>query len=296
MVNIRKKICIDFFKSMILLICSYQMDINKNYNSLLTYKKMLEYLNSYKVEPNIIEYVKINNFIDDGKIIYLTNRADSECMIFHNDTYCNLVFIGTQVNFNDKMSLCKDLWTDICLGLKPIDKKHKNTLMHSKYIDNMNNDDLIKTIIKTISKLNYKKINICGHSMGCGLGMYTSIILTKKFPNIKFNLMTIESPKIGNYKLKKYIDKIQNLNHFDMLNNHDFAAIFPYYNGYEHIANKTYVFYNNGDIELYKNFNKKMSIFSNYSIYDHFTQSVIKNLHKHLITHEDKITCENKTI
>ena len=279
----KKNINYTLFNSLILLICGYEMDKNINYKTTLDNNKVCKHLKSYKVDDEIITYVKKKlNFC--GDIYYFRNDADSECMIYHTNEECYLVFIGTQFSLNDKMSLCKDLWTDICLGLKSIDFLDSKIKMHSKYIDNMNNGDLLKNIICTVEKLNFKKIYICGHSMGCGLGLYTSLVLTKKFPDIKFNLITIDSPKIGNLKLNKYVKKINNFDHFDLVNNKDIIPLFPFiYHDYLHIAHKTHMINNDGIINVCKNLNSKITIFTNNSIKDHFTNNIIRNIYKSLI-------------
>jgi hypothetical protein len=274
------------FTSLILLICSYQMDTNKNYLTRLDNDKVSEYLRKFNLNEEIIKYVK-RNYDFNGKIIYLRNNVDSECMVFYTKKECELVFIGTQFDLKDITSLCKDIWTDICLGLESVDSDLLDSAikMHSKYITNMNNGTLLNDIIKIIKKLNFKKINICGHSMGCGLGLYASIILTIKFPNVKFNLITFDSPKIGNDKLNNYVKKIKNLDHLDIINNNDVIPLFPFiYPNYLHIAKKTYILNNDGDINVCKDSNKQITIFTNHSINDHFTLTIIKNVYKCIIS------------
>ena len=269
---------------LILLICGYQMDINKNYKTFLDNDMVLEYLKNYKADDEIIKYVK-EKFNFNGKIIYLRNFANAECMIYYNDNECYLVFIGTQFNFNDKVSMCKDLWTDICLGLSSIDFLNPKIKMHSKYICNMNDKNLMSRISKYVEKLGFKNITICGHSMGCGLGMYTSIVLTRQFTNKKFNLITFDSPKIGNEELNKYVKQINNLNQLDIVNNKDIIPLFPFiFPNYLHIANKTLILQTDGNVEICKNLNKKINIFTNNSINDHFTNNILSNVYKCIIS------------
>ena len=142
------------------------MDKNVNYETNLDNSIVSKYLKK-KVEKKIIKYIN-TNYDFTYKVIYLRNKADAECMICYNHNDCYLVFIGTQMSLDDKMSLFKDLWTDICLGLEPIDFLNPKIKIHSKYIDNMKCDNLLGEIEKIIHKLGFNKINICGHSMGCG--------------------------------------------------------------------------------------------------------------------------------
>lgn len=267
-----------FFISSILIYCGYQMDRNKNYKSILNNQKVLNLLNT-SVDDTIIKFIN-ENYNFSGKIIYLRNNADSECMIWYNKTECYLVFIGTQMDTNDKMSLVKDLWTYICLGLKSIDFLSDKIKIHSKYMDNMRNENLIEEIKKIVCKLKFKKINICGHSMGCGLGLYTALELTNKFKDIEFNLITLDSPKIGNNYLYKFVKKIDNLTHIDLVNGKDIVPMFPLiYPNYLHIAHKTCIINKDGTVDICKNLNDKINFYNNHSIKDHFTYNIIKNLY-----------------
>lgn len=277
--NLNKKEIINMmFISSILIKCGYEMDKNINYKTKLTNSIVTKHLNN-QIDDEIIKYIekKINL---SGKIIYLRNSADSECMIYHNHKECYLIFIGTQIDLNDKISLCKDIWTDICLGLESIDFLDPQIKIHSKYTSNMKCDNLIDDIVKFISKNNFKQINICGHSMGCGLGLYTGLVLTEKFTDKYFNLITLDSPKIGNYKLNKYVKKIKNLSHFDLINGNDIVPLYPFiYPEYLHISSKnTYIANVNGDFITCKKPNK-LNIFTNHSIEDHYTINIITGLY-----------------
>ena len=267
-----------FFISSILIFCGYKMDINKNYKTTLDNKKINNLLKK-SINENIIKFIN-ENYDLSGKIIYLRNNADAECMIWYNKTECYLVFIGTQMSLDDKMSLLKDMWTNICLGLESVDFLAHKIKIHSKYIDNMKNDNLIEKIKKIVSNFKFKKINICGHSMGCGLGLYTALELTNKFVDIKFNLITLASPKIGNYHLDIFVKKIDNLTHIDLINGSDIVPLYPFiYPDYSHIAYKTCIINKDGTVNIYKNPNDKINIFNNHSIKDHHTYNIIINLY-----------------
>lgn len=276
--NLSKKEIINMmFISSILIKCGYKMDININYKTIFNNLIMYKHLNT-EIDDEIIKYVEKNiNF--SGKILYLRNKADSECMIYYNHKVCHLVFIGTQIDFNDKMSLCKDIWTDICLGLETIDFLDSQIKIHSKYISNMKCDNLIDDIIKFIKKSNFTQINICGHSMGCGLGLYTTLVLAHKFTNKYFNLITLDSPKIGNDKLNKYVKKIKNLSHFGLINGNDIVPLYPFmYPEYLYIGSNTFITNDNGDFKICKKPNK-LNIFTNHSIKDHSTNNIITKLY-----------------
>lgn len=141
-------------------------------------------------------------------------------------------------------------------------------------------EGLLNRIEKIVSKFKYNKINICGHSMGCGLGLYTSIVLAHKFNDKSFNLITLDSPKIGNYNLNKYVKKVKNLKHIDLINNKDIVPLFPFfYPNYLHISSKTYITDREGNIKICDKTNE-LNIFTNHSVKDHYTSSIITNIYK----------------
>ena len=268
----------EMFISSILISCAYKMDKNINYKTFLNNSIVSKYLKN-NIDNKVIKYIN-DKFDFSYKVIYLRNEADAECMICYNKDNCYLVFIGTQLSLDDKMSLYKDLLTDICLGLESIDFLNCKIKIHSKYIDNMKCDNLLNRIEKIINKLKFNEINICGHSMGCGLGLYTSIALAHKFNDIYFNLITLDSPKIGNYSLNKYVKKVKNLKHIDLINNKDIVPLFPFiYPEYLHISSKTYITDKEGNIKICDKINE-LNIFTNYSVKDHFTNNIITNIYK----------------
>ena len=268
-----------FLQCSALLICSYLLDINKNYKTYLTTDKIKKCLESYKVENEIINYIN-SKYNLTGKVYYLRNSADSECMILFNGTILYLVFCGTQVS--DIVSFFKDIITDVNLGIENISAFGKNVGIHHTYIKNMNNDNLIGQIEKIVSNHLHMDIVICGHSMGCGLALYTSLVLEKKFSTIKLKLITIDAPKIGNDGLKKYLNNVSNIKYYDTINNNDFAPCFPFiYPNYCRIANKTYLFNNNSIVKIKKNISR--NIFLNHSITEHFMNNIIKNIYDVLI-------------
>lgn len=268
------------FISSILIYCGYEMDRNINYKTILNNSIVFKHLEN-GIDKKILKFID-KNYDFTGKVIYLRNNADSECMIWYNKTDCWLVFIGTQIRWNDKMSLCKDMITNICLGLESIDFINSKVKIHSKYISNMKCDNLLGKIEKIIDKLGFDKINICAHSMGCGLGLYAGISLTDKFKNKHFNLITLGAPKIGNKYLNKYIKHISNLTHIDFINGKDIIPLFPFiYPNYLHISSKTLIADKDGDIDTCKKPNE-LNIFTNYSINDHITTNTLINVYKYI--------------
>lgn len=271
-----------FFKSIILLICSYQLDINKNYKSYLSNKKIKKCLKAYNVRSDIIHEIYLKYDLS-GKFYYLRNEVDSECMILVRKKKLYLIFCGTQFDFNDKTSLIKDIITDISLGIDIIKEfgKDENIGIHRAYKSNMHNENLIGRVQNIVKKYLNHKVILCSHSMGCGLSTYTSMILAKEYPEKNFDLVLISAPKIGNENLSKYVENTKNIKLYNMINNKEIIPLFPFYPlfpSYKNIGHKTYKYNSDGTMETLDVIAN--NIFKMYSITDHFANNIITNLHK----------------
>jgi len=271
-----------FFKCIILLICSYQLDINKNYKTFLTNEKIKKCLQYYQVKNDIIFYT-YSNYDLSGSVYYLRNTVDSECMIVISKKTLYLVFCGTQFDLNDKVSLVKDIITDINLGIEIVQEFGTNIGIHNTYKKNLHCENLIGRIEKIVSRHLDLNIVICGHSMGCGLSVYCSMVLAKKFSNINFNLVLISAPKLGNINLNKYIENTKNLILCSMINNNEIVPLFPFYPlfpSYTNIGNKTYKYNSNGTCEIIEKISN--NVFKMCSVKDHFTNSIIENIYNNI--------------
>jgi len=276
----------NLFISSILLLCCYKADINKNYKFHLSSKKIIEYLKSDDIDDDVIKYIE-KNFISklEGKVNYLRNTADSECMCLQTKENIYLVFCGTQFYLSDICSLIKDLYTDLSLGLEELCflKNKPSIKIHSKYQENMLNEKLIDRICKIIKKSKSDSVNISGHSMGCGLALYTSLYLSKKIPHKLYNLFTLDAPKLGNCGLNKYVRKNKNIRHFDMINGNDFVPLYPFiYPNYEHVYNNIILIDKYGNAKKTKKFSR--NLFTSHSVSDHYNANILQNLYKILNT------------
>ena len=271
------------FISAILLICCGKLDINKNYKFYLSSKKIKKCLNSSGLEQCVIDYAK-KNFINElkGDVNYLRNDADSECMCLETKSNLYLVFCGTQIKMSDPVSLIKDLYTDLSLGLEQLNfllPAKPSVKIHSKYQENMWNQKLIKRIERIVKSSRFDKIMICGHSMGCGLALYTSLYLSNRIPYKKYDLYTLDAPKLGNYQLNKFVRKIKNINHIDMINGNDVFPSYPFiYPNYCHIFTDIILIGNDGSAWTTNKFSR--NIIESHSIKDHYCTTILKYIYK----------------
>lgn len=279
----------NLFISAILLICCSALDTNNNYKMYLGVDKIIECLKSNGVDGQVIEYAKENCINGlEGRVNYLRNNADSECMCLKTEETLYLVFCGTQFTLKDPISLIKDLYTDLSLGLKPLNflkstKSKSSIQIHSKYQENMQEQNLIKKIYKIVNSVEtHKKIVICGHSMGCGLALYTALYLSNKNKYRKFDLFTLDAPKLGNDGLNRYLGKNKNINHVDMINGNDVIPLYPFiYPNYTHIFKQIVLVRACGQVKLTKKFST--NILDSHSINDHYCCTILKYLHEVLI-------------
>jgi hypothetical protein len=88
-------------------------------------------------------------------------------------------------------------------------------------------------------------------------------------------------------ELQKYFKNTKNIKHLDMINNKEVIPLFPFiYPGYSHIANQTYIIKSDGTFEITKKYSS--NILNSYSIYDHFTNNIAKNLYLCIIKFSNK--------
>ena len=280
---VKKKTSKLFLKIIILLLCAYQLDINKNHVSKLSNNKICSLLEINKIDNNIIKY-GISEFNLEGFFYYYRNKADTECMILINKKEINVIFIGTETT-NGLESLIKDFITDFNLGILTIDIDVNNVGIHKPYKKNMEQSNFIYKIINIILKYNNKKLIISGHSAGCGGAVYLSIILNEKYNyKKKLKLVLISSPKLGNKNLAKYIENNDNIKLYTMINNYELPPLFPFYPffpSYSNVGNKIYRYKNDGTCEILKSMPANFFIYS--SIKDHLCISSIKNVFTNII-------------
>lgn len=285
-----------FFISMILIICSYHMDIGKNHKFQLTNTIINACLKKSKVDDQILEYINTNlkNYDLNGYVNYYTNQADTECMCVKTTDKIYLVFCGTQIGYGSPSSALKDLYSDIVLGLKPISFiQNQNVKIHNKYQTNMLNDNLVKKICKKVMK-NYKthQIIVCGHSLGCGVGLYTTLYLEHKLnTNATIEFISIDAPKIGNELLGKYISKNKYIKQYDMINNNDVVPNYPlFYPSYTHVSqnNDVYLIKPDESYSVVKCDNVVGVLVKSHSVSDHYCLNILRNLYNQiLIEHRD---------
>ena len=115
--------------------------------------------------------------------------------------------------------------------------------VHRGYLNNLLNIiDLpeFEYIKKCIDKNNIKNVLITGHSSGAAKGILIAHYLAKKFPKIKFTVVSFGSPKIGDSNFYKNIDSLRNLNIISINFNDDFVHYLGFGTNNAHIQLNIY--------------------------------------------------------
>ena len=146
---------------------------------------------------------------------------------------------------------------------------------------NNNYDKIKKSLLNLIQKYPDNQIIITGHSLGAALSILFGYMISDEIKKINIKVVSFASPRVGNYYFKKNFDKILNLNHYRVTNNHDIVTAAPMLD-YMHVGKNIHLCDNN--YEYYDNYNYnrwwKYSLFNCWSISDHNIDLYYKNLEK----------------
>lgn len=263
---------ITFLKYIVLCEFLYHYNIkNKSNHDFQISKEMI-----LSTIPNSNKNIILNKIMNlkiifDDKIHYCMNSKGLESFIYLDISTSELyiIFNSTEVDFT--MDFVKDITNCLKMKKKTIGTD-KKILVHSGYYNLLYEENFINNIFRHIEEKNFVNVNIIGHSAGGGMATILSYILLKKYPNIKINLNTFGSIRVGNKNFIDYLAKSKNIIITTIINNHDFAPLFcPNYNHFDKIItitnNKTIV---NDTI---------ISIRNNYSITNHYFINYYTNLY-----------------
>tara|TARA_B100000925_G_C22006532_1_gene473951 strand:- start:143 stop:976 length:834 start_codon:yes stop_codon:yes gene_type:complete len=252
----------------------WTIDKIKNLENFLTNNKNNSNLSKSDIE--ILNEIKERS--KDGEIIkFFTNKADLQCAITKNsnEKRYTLVFRGTE-----------SLW-DWIYNLIVFKKKLRdNIYIHRGFYKQLtynNTFDNIKNNIKKEIHINPDyNWYICGHSLGGALASISSYLLSYEFKYIKWTVITLASPRVGNKHFKESFESIENLKYYRICNNRDIVTAIPTF-GYSHVGHNLY-------FDSYKNIWEDFGYFPKVSYYiyrcwsikDHKCHTYINNIKKKL--------------
>ena len=152
-------------------------------------------------------------------------------------------------------------------------KLQGNIYIHNGFYQQLyinHNFDRIKSklLILLLEYPDYE-INIIGHSLGGALSTLFGYLLAKSITN-KVTIISLGSPRVGNYYFKLDFDSQSNLKHYRISNNRDVITSVPMINFHHTGVN---IHLTNNNLTIYENYNYnkyfKFSLFNCWSVSDH---------------------------
>ena len=253
--------------------CLSKIPINDIYQCSLLSELVYEFDYGYRYEPTkCINFLNNRNFkCPNFKFIkFIRNKTNLNCLVTRNDVDRKyiVVFKGSNklINWYFNIQTRKINFEDDCY-------------VHRGFYQQILTGDILGQLKKLIknSEDNYEWL-FCGHSAGGAHSLLSSYLLSKEFPERKFNTFSFATPRIGN---KAFADKFSdksNLNHWRISYKNDFFTAIPFFN-YKHFG---YSIRLSPDMIKCGDYNKyfTFSVFKCNSLFDHNPRLYTRELEK----------------
>ena len=130
----------------------------------------------------------------------------------------------------------------------------RKVLVHQGFLNSFNSikDQIINGIKELIQKYPDYQVSLVGHSLGGCLATITAYFLKSEIPNLNMELITLNSPRVGNIG---FVKALKDISSYRIVNGNDFAAkIMLKEAGYLHTGKEIFITQNetvfcNGDLE-----------------------------------------------
>ena len=195
---------------------------------------------------NIFENLKNNSPF--GKVEKYISDSETDLQvgitISEKNKRLNVIFRGTE-SYTD--------WKyDLMVTKRRLEK---NIYVHNGFYQQLfrnNNFDKIKSKLLNLLKENPDyEINIVGHSLGGALSVLYGYLLSKTIKN-QVNVISLGSPRVGNYDFRQDFDSQSNLKHYRITNNRDVITAVPMFYFYHTGIN---IHLNQNSATIYENYN-----------------------------------------
>ena len=213
---------------------------------------------------NIFENLKNNSPF--GKVEKYISDSETDLQvgitISKKNKRLNVIFRGTE-SYTD--------WKyDLMVTKRRLEK---NIYVHNGFYQQLfrnNNFDKIKNKLLNLLKENSDyEINIVGHSLGGALSVLYGYLLSKTITN-QINIISLGSPRVGNYDFRQDFDSQSNLKHYRITNNRDVITAVPMFYFYHTGIN---IHLNQNSATIYENYNYnkylQFSLFNCWRVSDH---------------------------
>jgi predicted lipase len=215
-----------------------------------------------------LKYIKNNS--PNGKVVKFINDKESDLQVGITTSEKNkritVVFRGSEsiVDWIYDFMVCK-----IKLDNKIyVHSGFYNQLQrHDNYINIKN---VIENILTSPEKKDYE-IYITGHSLGGALATLFGYLYSKETER-QIKIISFASPRVGNIHFKNDFDNQPNLIHYRITNHRDIVTATPMI-FYKHVGINIHLT-NQGNVEIYKNYEYNTLMFSLFRCWNVFDHSV----------------------
>jgi hypothetical protein len=152
-------------------------------------------------ESDIEKLKKLKQGGPNGSIIrFFSNSADLQCALGHNPDKkrYSLVFRGSE-------GILDWLYDLIVVKTKLADNIYVHKGFYDQLTKNNTFDNIRNTVEEEISKNPDHTWFVSGHSAGSALSSLSSYFLSQLFPNVKWTVIALASPRVGNKHFKTRI-------------------------------------------------------------------------------------------
>ena len=185
-----------------------------------------------KLSSNDINMLKdIRSRSPDGSVIkFITNSAGLQCAVGKNpnENRYSIVFRGTESKW--------DMLYDMLITKTQL---KNNIYVHTGFYRQLNYKNSLQELENTVNSCIEENPTwdwyVTGHSLGAGQATIAGYLLSQKFKNNRWTVVSLASPRVGNKPFKESFNKISNLRCYRVTNHRDLITSIPYYN-YFHVG------------------------------------------------------------
>ena len=264
--NIEKKDLVDLI-GLTVLMYDYEKDFKledeENIESFINNNS--DFINNLdNTRKNIFENLKNNSPF--GKVEKYISDSETDLQvgitISKKNKRLNVIFRGTE-SYTD--------WKyDLMVTKRRLEKNiYVHTGFYIQLFRNNNFDKLKNKLLNLLKENPDYEINIIGHSLGGALSVLYGYLLSKTIIN-QVNVISLGSPRVGNYDFKEDFDSQSNLKHYRITNNRDIITAVPMFYFYHTGLN---IHLNENSLTIYENYNYnkyfQFSLFNCWRVSDH---------------------------
>lgn len=206
---------------------------------------------------------------------FFSNSADLQCVIGKNPNQkrYSIIFRGSE-GFWD--------WMYDLLIIKTHLKD--DIYVHKGFYKQLMYNDTFKRISDFVRETAEENPDwewfISGHSLGAALSTLAGYLLANEFPNTRWTVISLASPRVGNDAFKRSFQRKTNLRHYRICNNRDIVTSVPMW-GYHHVGYNLYYDGNKNIWEDFGNFPQvPYALYRCWSPSDHSCLKYVKCLQK----------------